>query len=342
MTSTKTEDVKRLPEVAFYYPGHLWQSSEWIKSLLLFFDGVGLLVPEYKLGEPETIEPFLAGPLRDQGLLHYFVADKMVDKDATKDLAQAVESLILSGALDVLTKKDTAFHEISMSRMGYYGDEELASQLFSALKQRGLARDSQDGVSIPLHPLVRYLILTLLAQILRPKGVESGLVLSPATDQFQVVRALTDFLSISQLPSAGHVIAFDLQSITVDLSTVPLDEVLAFRAENIKEHRNYIRSARRFARELSSIPEGDRIAAFDDRQEELNDLASGLRKKARSAWRRPSSFCLGLAGGFWTLATGSPIGAALSLGSLFARGFETSSNEAGAYSYLFAAHKQFA
>lgn len=32
------------PEVAFYYPGHLWHSGEWIKNLLLFFDGVGLLV----------------------------------------------------------------------------------------------------------------------------------------------------------------------------------------------------------------------------------------------------------------------------------------------------------
>ena len=58
-------------EVAFYYPGHLWHRPEWIKTMLLFFDGVGLLIPEYKQGEPEMVDPVLAGPLRDQGLLHY-------------------------------------------------------------------------------------------------------------------------------------------------------------------------------------------------------------------------------------------------------------------------------
>ncbi|HEY5989045.1 MAG TPA: hypothetical protein VIV12_22100, partial [Streptosporangiaceae bacterium] len=34
------------PEIAFYYPGPLWRSGEWVKTLLLFFDGVALLVPE--------------------------------------------------------------------------------------------------------------------------------------------------------------------------------------------------------------------------------------------------------------------------------------------------------
>jgi len=50
-------------EVAFYYPGHLWHRPEWIKTMLLFFDGVGLLIPEYKQGEPEMVDPVLAGPL---------------------------------------------------------------------------------------------------------------------------------------------------------------------------------------------------------------------------------------------------------------------------------------
>jgi hypothetical protein len=54
-------------DVAFYYPGHLWHHIDWIKTLLLFFDGIGLLVPEYKKGEPERVDPVLAGSLRDEG-----------------------------------------------------------------------------------------------------------------------------------------------------------------------------------------------------------------------------------------------------------------------------------
>ena len=47
------------PPVAFYYPGHLWDSSDWVKTLLLFFDGIGLLVPKHKQEEPEAADPTL-------------------------------------------------------------------------------------------------------------------------------------------------------------------------------------------------------------------------------------------------------------------------------------------
>lgn len=329
-------------EVAFYYPGHLWHRPEWIKTILLFFNGVGLLIPEYKQGEPEMVDPVLAGPLRDQGLLHYLVADQVVDKEATERLATALAEFISFDAFDSLSKDGTAFHEISMSRMGYAGDMGLADMLFEELKARGLARDSEDGVSIPLHPFIRNLILVLLAQILRPKGPGLGLDLSPVTDQPQIVRALTEVLNLPSAPSAGHIVAFDLQSVSVDLSSVPLDEVLGFRAEHYKEHRRYIRTVRDFARELSLMPEQECQAAFSDRQAELDDLATDLKRTARTAWKRPASFALGLAGATWTYTTGDPIGAILGAGGLLLGGIGSHSNEAGAFSYLFAAHGQYA
>jgi len=184
-------------------------------------------VPEYKQGEPEALDPVLAAPLREQGLLHYLIADQVVDKAATEQLATALTNFITSGAFDSLARDGTAFHAISMSRMGYFGDQGLAQMLFEELEARGLARKSQDGVSIPLHPAIRYLILVLLAQILRPRGASMGLDLSPATDQPRIVKALTELLELPTAPSAGHVVAFDLETVSVDLSAVPLDEVLA-------------------------------------------------------------------------------------------------------------------
>lgn len=169
-----------------------------------------------------------------------------------------------------------------------------------------------------------------------------GLDLSPVTDQFRIVRALTEFLNLPAAPSVGHVVAFDLQSVSVDLSAVPLDEVLSYRAEHRNEHRRYIRSVREFARELSLMPEQDRTAAFQDRQSQLDDLASDLKRKARSAWKRPASFALGLAGASWTYTTGNPIGALLAAGALVLRGAGSDQHEAGAFTYLFAAHEQYA
>lgn len=327
-------------EIAFYYPGHLWEAGDWIKTLLLFFDGIGLLVPEYKLHEPETIDPVLAGPLRDRNLLHYFVADEAVDKRATTELAKAVGDLLASGAFDALGNQGTAFHAISMSRLGYYGDSTLAKELFEELKARNLVRESEDGVSIPIHPLARYLILTLLAQILRSGNARPGLELFPATDRMEVVGALAEVLNIPQLPSAGNVVAFDLKAVSVNLATVPLDEVLAYRSENAAQHRRYARSVRSFARELSLLPLPDRTSAFRDRQAELSDLASDLENRAHKAWRRPTSFSLGLAGSFWAMAS-NPVGGLLSLAGLFAKGSDQSS-DVGAFSYLFSASKKFA
>src|SRR4051794_39968714 len=97
-------------DIAFYYPGHLWGSPDWIKSLLLFFDGIALLIPEYKKREPEILDPVLAGPLRDKGLLHYLVADETVDKSATAQLTGAIGELLDAGAFDSLREEGTAFH----------------------------------------------------------------------------------------------------------------------------------------------------------------------------------------------------------------------------------------
>lgn len=335
-------ETEGLPDVAFYYPGHLWRHTDWIKTLLLFFDGVGLLVPEYKRGEPEAVDPVLAAPLRDKGLLHYLVADQVVDKEATEHLASALTNFITSGAFDSLAKDGTAFHEISMSRMGFYGDRGLAQMLFEELEARGLARKSKDGVSIPLHPAIRYLILVLLAQILRPRGLNVGLELSPATDQPRIVRALTEFLDLPQAPSAGHVVAFDLQTVSVDLSAVPLDEVLGFRAEHRNAHRTYVRNVREFTRELSLMSEPDRMSALKDRQSALDDLANDLKRAARLAWKRPASFAIGFAGAAWTYKTGDPIGALLTAGALLLGGVGSSPKETSAFSYLFTAHEQYA
>src|SRR5262245_45232958 len=102
------DDIK---QVAFYYPGHLWHHTDWIKTLLLFFDGVGLLVPEYKKGEPEARDPVLAGPLRERGLLHYLVADQVVDKAATEEWATAMANIVESGMLNFIPGEGSVFSE---------------------------------------------------------------------------------------------------------------------------------------------------------------------------------------------------------------------------------------
>jgi len=45
--SAQDSEATTPPEIAFYYPNPMWYSGDWVKSLILFFDGIGLLVPSY-------------------------------------------------------------------------------------------------------------------------------------------------------------------------------------------------------------------------------------------------------------------------------------------------------
>ncbi|HVQ40480.1 MAG TPA: hypothetical protein VMS31_23260 [Pyrinomonadaceae bacterium] len=339
--SKKEAQSTALADVAFYYPGPMWHSSDALKNLLLFFDGIALLVPAYMRNKPEEQDPVMVGPLRKAGLLHLLEPETLVDKSATQELAGAVSDLISSGAFDGLKKKGTVFHELSYSRLGFYGDAGLAGVILKELKKRKLARKSKDGVSIPMHPVVRSTILVLLAQILRPKGPALGFELSPATDRPQLVDALSQLLLTASPVSTGRVVGFDLETVAPDLSAVPLDEVLDFRKSHLREFREYARSVRQFIREVGTLPAREREKAFTDRQEQIRDLASDLKRTGWAAWKKPASFALTIAGAAWTLKTGNPLGALLAATGAAASAIGGKRKEVNAYSYLFQTRSQW-
>jgi hypothetical protein len=319
---------------AFYYPGHLWHSGDWIKNLLVFFDSVALLTPVYKTHEPERVEPELAIPLRERGILHYLVAEEAVDRAATEQLVAAVRAVLDTGKLDKLAKQETSFHTISASRVGFYGHRELAQALLDDLKKRGLAKESRDGFSFPMHPLVRALILTLLSQILRTKGGDLGLDLSPVTDRRDLAAALGELLGLRSQADPGAVVSLDMRTVGVDLSHVPLDEVLSFRDQYALPFRAYARDVRDFACRISPLPDSDRKQALADREEELKDRAIQLQHVSTQAWRQPLSLALGFLGAAWTYTTGDPIGALVAACSGLI-GVGGSAPQVDAYTYLF-------
>jgi hypothetical protein len=330
-----------MKEVAFYYPGPVWRFGDWVKTLILFFDGVALLVPDYMKEKPHLVDPAIAAGLENEQLLYILEPEKIVDKAATAKLAAAMAKVIESGALSSLTHEDTPFHELSYSRLGSYGDPGLAEALLKELKARKLARDTEDGVSIPMHPLVRALVLVLLSQILRPYGAKVGLELSPTTDRFPIVEALRTLLSIPGTPSSGHVVSLDLETVGVDLASIPINEVLDFRRQHLKEHRAYARAVRDFVEKLGLLPEKKRVKAIKDRQEEIRDLANDVRRISAKAWKRPAYFAMTGLGAAWAVKAGDPIGAILTAGLGVLGAPPRESAQTGAFSYLFRAGERY-
>jgi len=344
---SETESAAAVPpEVAYYYPEWHWRPDErgWIKSLLLFFDEIAILVPDYKRSEPANLDPTLAGALQDGGLLRIIEPERFVDSEMTTSLAETMVTIIEAGAFDDLSREDD-FAELSMSRAGYVGEREVADEVVRLLRSRQLARETVDGLSIPMHPSVRSTYLVLLAQLARRGGERWGLDLHPATNRPEAHDVLTRTLGLAPMPSRGRIVDFDLEVVAVDLEPVPLDEVLAFRAEHQADHRNYMSNLRAFCRELSNVEsEPDRLRLLGDRRAELQEAADALKRRSWKSFKQPKNavgFGLGLVGAGVGLATGGvPAAAAAAVGSQLVRLLPDRAPKS-MYSYLFAARRQF-
>ena len=295
----ESQPSDRLSELAYYYPEPYWLAGEssWIKSLLLFFDGVAILLPDYMSGRELMADPTLAEPLTDQGLLKVLQPEWFVDEELADRLAEGMVELIVGGSFDQPETDGASFAALSMSRMGFaelstsrMGNRHrgVFEMIHEDLKERGLARDSEDGVSIPLRRDVRLAYLLLLAQEARATGRRQGYDLHPATNG-PGETAVRNFLELSPMPSRQNVIEFDLLTASVDLDAVPLDEVLDFRERHSAEHRSYMVNLRAFVAEISTAERPDRRRLLEQRQAELAEQARSLRRLALDAFKRWST-----------------------------------------------------
>jgi len=230
---------------------------------------------------------------------------------------------------------------LSYSRIGYGADIELTRMLVEELEGRGLARPTEDGVSVPLHPVVRTTILVMLGQLSRAAGERRGMSVHPTTSDPGAINDLVQTLSRHQMPSAGHVITLDLEAVGLDLESVPLDDVLAYRADREAEYRTYMRSLRGFLVEVAQTDDAkERESLLLARRTELADAAHDLRSHARRAFARSSgSWSLGLAGAVWSALGHDVLSVVLGGSSLVTGSVPASRDLPNAYSYLFAAHR---
>ncbi len=280
--------------------------------------------------------------MEEQGLLRVLEPKEWIDAEVAETLAEIMVELLARGVFDGLPE-ERYFAELSQSRIGYGADAELAGFLVDELRQRGLARPSEDGVSIPLHPIVRTTMLVILGQLARSVGARRGMAVHPATDCPKAATDLVDALSRESMPSCEGVIRLDLEPVTLDLSAIPLEEVLQLREDHREAHRAYMRSLRGFLVELGQLSDPvEREAAILERRQEIADMAHDNRRSVgRSVGKSLTSWSMGIAGGVWSAANGDVLGAAVGALGLGAGLVPGSADTVGAYSYLFSVTSAF-
>ena len=316
-----------LPEWAFYYPNPVWSQSHWLKNLILFFDGIALLSPEYARQNPLD-DGGDAAALRERGLLITLEPQTFLDRRGADVLAAAMTDFLTSGDLDSLARGRTEFHGLSYSPLAYLSDGGLTERIYDALHNRGLAGGHD-------HALVRSLVLVLFAQVLRPAGRKHGMYLCPITDRPELHDALTEMLGLPSMASSAHVVSLNLVPVGVDLTEVPLAEVLEYRAATRDAYRRFTRDLRHFVHQTVDTPAESQFSALLELQGVMADAARRLLDEARRAWNQPASFAVGFAGGAWTLEPFDIIGKLLALGADAGNADQPAPTRAGAFSYLF-------
>ncbi|MCQ3814079.1 MAG: hypothetical protein KTU85_06640 [Acidimicrobiia bacterium] len=342
-TESPEESQTRWPEVAYYYPTPFWGASEsgWAKSLLLFFDRLAILLPNYMHGRHAVEDPATVLPLEERGLLQVLEPNEWVDAQMTEQLAEVMVELLINGAFDDLTGSPP-FEELSRSRIGYGADVGLAAMLVEELRSRDLAHPSEDGVSIPLHPVVHMTILVMLGQLSRVAGADRELVVHPVTNQQDAVSDLMRTLAREPMPSTGRMVALDLEPVSLDLSSIPIDDILSFKAEHGDTHRAYMRDLGRFMSELANTDDPRaREKLLVERREEIADEARKIQRSTReSLGENLASVSLGLAGAAWSATTGDLLGSVLGAAALVPSMIPNRPNLVTAYSYVFSVQRQ--
>ena len=340
-------DGNKRRELGFYYPGQYWHDADWIKNLVLFFDGIAMLIPKYMPDEASFDDYPIVSALKEHELFTVVRPEEAVSATETERLRKALADVIETGRLDHLVREgredasSTYFASLSMSRLGYDGDPQLAEAIFQELKERGLARDSEDGVSIPMHRTVRTLILVLLGQIL--KGAAKDARLCPVTDRWDLVYALEEIFSapVAPSPSVGDIVSFDLGVVGVDLGRVPMDEILDFRKQNYTAHRDYRQSILQFSQELSLMEAEDREAALERRQEELDAKARDLRRINWKAWKKRGTFAFTATSAALMYDKENPLPATLAALAAMLNVLPDGARENGVYSYVMSAGQRW-
>jgi hypothetical protein len=331
------------PDLAYYYPETYWVdalTSEWVKGLLLFFDGIATLVPTRFQNRAIEADPTLVQPLVELGLLRMIEPTDIIDSDSA--------SLMIDRLLDYVKSTDdwgklSEPYRMSENRLGFAANRRMSLVVIEELKKRHLIRPTADAGEYFVTRKICDVILCLWAQVLRsPARDRFGIELHPITAEYSYVTKLLGTLNESSTHLPGHVLASDLEILALNLESVPIDEVLAFRDQYGQEYRAYRRGLNRFVLLASLMTDAGQSTLLRDRAEELRDMRSDCNKISRSAFGGKSRpFALGLAGAALASLAGDPIGAGASALEAATALVDGQSYPAGDFTYIFRAYREW-
>lgn len=334
-----------LPLVGYYAGGWIWPDDQidWVKSLLPFFDKLSLILPPELVPQAVRDDDVIAQPLIDLGVLETRNPTDVLDHRATTVIVDSIHRIMAKHGRDPLgdsigeslgdfaelVTAPKRWQTITATHFGIYDRE--VDDLLHELRAHGLAGtlDRKTGL-FPLERNLHAAVVAICAQTMCLVDRENGLDVVPFRPP--TGRSALQYGS----PGLVEVLSGDLASVGADLSMLPLDDVLAFRAEHLGAYTRYMRDLRSVVRLIDTATDDvDRRRLLLDRQEELRDTADRLRRSARrNGIKTGLSVGLGLVGAGVSFGAGAIVGAAVAAAAA-AVGLIPDSRADSPYTYLF-------
>jgi hypothetical protein len=316
---------------ALYHPAPLWLPDSRVKTLLLFFDKVALLALDEKHDAESTANTEALADLFEHGLIEVVNPQQLLDVPTKDAVLTALRDEAVWQALDPIGRDEHFYygHRVFATLNGPEPSLEMMTMRNELMRQLGVGtdyrendsdgstliptyREKDQAPSVPIHTRLWAPILSSLALILRRAARSSGVDLHPVTDQVATAQSLDALFRLPGMPSTKRVVRLELENVGVDLSGLPLTDVLAFRESHGAAYRDYAQRLAALSGELALSAAEERTDRLIAAREELGRAADELRAVARKAWHQPlPTFAIGLLGAAWNTQerSAAPLGA---------------------------------
>lgn len=281
------------PQWAFNQGGIVWKSESWAKSLLLFFDGISLLVPSEWDDLAKLNQWFLWEPLQDQGRLQLVRPRDVVGTDLQGGIVGEFERLESSGFFCSLEEVSQAAHVIyHPSKLGLCADKDLYDILKHCLVGCNAAREIHGDLY--LHPTVAQHLAGVVNH-----GILERLCLG-GQEHYGVLDREWRARGTRRVDKA-LIVEGDLRNMDIDLSAVPLDDIDSFRANNRASLDRYRRGVAELSAllGLKGVQQGtDPVIELElkRRTEQFRELKVEIEQAAEVGWRSKVGMAMGCVG----------------------------------------------
>jgi hypothetical protein len=332
-------DVAETAFDGFYATDWLWERDEVdsVKSLLPFFDRLCVAMDSDTFQHELEREPIVAQPLAVLGLLVNMPPSQTISRELAASIVETM-GLVISNSPDSFKFPAKPPHDIPHIGAAFaiatlsWGPGAFVMALRDVLGTADVPLDSLQGL-VSNNAWITYLLFAIRAQAICHNFRAPRRSITPVFPKGGG-NPLGATAPGSARPVAGYIISSDIQRVGTDLSSVPLDEVLAFRSEHSASYRSYLKELLATATLIENNPE-EYTRILRERQALIEDAASDLRKHARFENLKQSlTVGLGVGGAAWTGVHGEIVGALIG-GAAALTGLITSPSSSSAYTYLF-------